>query len=196
MRLTDRAKRNRAVLSGSQEAKAARRGRIRRLGTQMMITAGVIAAMWVVAFGINQEYAVPAWAASSYTGEENGPEDYNAPPGNEGADEDGDAENDEITSYYEEYNPGMVRPRRFPEGVQLSFILTYEARDGARLRSGPGTADTVVIEMLYGDEILEYLGYYTADAYVDTLYWIHVRSQAGVVGYIASHLVEVVDGAS
>ena len=190
MRLTDRVKHNRARLSSSEENTAHRRQRARRLGNQMMITAGIIVAMWVVAFGINREYAAPAWAASS--GANEGSTQDETPPelgNNEDATETISGEEEPREDVY---LPGMVRPGLFPEGAQISFALTGNARDGARLRSGPGTADTVVIEMLWGDEILVYLNHYVADADVDTLYWIRVRSESGVVGYIGSHLVEVV----
>lgn len=194
MRLTDRAKHNRAVLLGDEDAKIIRCKRMRKLGNQMMITAGIIVAMWVVAFGINQEYTAPAWAASGNAGEDTVVANGYTPPNGEGANEYEETGNDdeaETLSYEDEYIP--VSPGRFLDG-EVSFILTQEASEGARLRSGPGTADTVVIEMLWGDEVLIYLGHYIADADVDTLYWIRVRSRAGMEGYIASHLVVEITG--
>ena len=190
LRLTDRVKRNREILSNN-EKKSARRGRIRTLGNQMMITAGVIVALWVVAFGINQEYVAPAWAANG--GGEGGNAPYignNEEPGNGEAN--GTTQPNGRPSNDTEYVPGLMRPGQFPPGVQISLALTQEAREGARLRSGPGTADTVVIEMLWGDGLLTYLGYYVPDADVSTLYWMRVLSPSGVTGYIGSHLVEVV----
>ncbi|MCL2379037.1 MAG: SH3 domain-containing protein [Defluviitaleaceae bacterium] len=182
MQLTDRAKRNRKILSNNEQKAPLRQRRIRRLGNQMMITAGVIVAMWVVAFGINQEYTAPAWVAGANVNENNEPDENQQEPDETGA-------NDETENH--ENIPGSHTPGLFPNGAQ-TLTLTQDAREGARLRSGPGTADTVVIEMLWGDELLTYLGYYIADADVDTLYWIRVRSQAGAEGYIGSHLVEAV----
>jgi len=192
LRLTDRVKQNRAILSNDKDKKELRRVRIRRLGNQMMIVAGVIIAFWVVAFGINQEYTAPAWAANGNANEgEIQDNNDNAEPSD--TDANGETANGEDPPYDDEYIPGLVRPGRFPEGAEITFALTAEARQGARLRSGPGTANTVVTEMLWGDGLLTYLGYYVEDADVDTLYWIRVRAASGAVGYIGSHLVEVVE---
>jgi len=188
LRLTDKAKRNRAVLSNND--RGTRRGRIRTLGNQMMVAAGIIVALWVVAFGINQEYTAPAWAANGSAGESIQPGDNNEVPN--GGETGGEQTPNGRPSTDHEYVPGMIRPGQFPPGAQVSLALTEDARDGARLRSGPGTADTTVIEMLWGEGLLTYLGYYMPDADVDTLYWMRVLSPSGVEGYIGSHLVEVV----
>lgn len=192
LRLTDKIKHNHMVLSGDEENKALRRKRIRRFGNQAMIAAAVIAAMWVTAFGINQEYTAPAWVGSGDAGQ-SGTQDNN-PHDPDGEETNYETENGEAPTNGSAYTPGMVRPGQLPEGAQISLVLTVEAREGARLRSGPGTADTVVIEMLWGDELLVYLGYYVADADVDTLYWMRVRSASGTIGYIGSHLVELAAG--
>jgi len=193
LRLTDRVKHNRARLSYNDDNKIIRRERIRRLGNQMMIAAGLIVALWVAAFGINQEYTTPAWVASGGAHESNAQDD--TPPIEDTTFDTNDkGDNNEDYLYEDEHTHGHVRPGLFAEGAAISFVLAGEAMEGARLRSGPGTADTVVIQMLYGDDLLTYLGYYVADADVDTLYWIRVRSQSGAEGYIASHLVEVVAG--
>jgi len=190
MRLTDRAKHNRALLAGGEENAALHQRRVRRLGNQMMIAACIIVAMWVVAFGINQEYTAPVWAAGSDADEIAIQDDNHTGP----QDSDTNGESDSNADIPPAANdiPGLVRPGQFPEGAQVNMALTSDAqREGARLRSAPGTADSIVIEMLWGNETLVYLGYYVADADVDTLYWLRVRSQSGEVGYIGSHLVVV-----
>jgi len=194
LRLTDRVKRNRAVLSNDKHNGTPRHGRIRRFGNQMMISAGLIAALWVVAFGINQEYTAPVWAANGSatgSGEANAQDYINNYPETDDTDANDYTERNERPSVDNAYVPGMIRPGQFQAGAQVSLALTQEAREGARLRSGPGTAGTTVIEMLWGDDLLTYLGYYVADMDVETLYWMRVISPSGATGYIGSHLVEV-----
>ena len=192
MRLTDSAKHNRALLAGGEENAVLQRKRVRRFGNQMMVAACVIVAMWVVAFGINQEYTAPVWVASGDADENAGPDDNGPEPQDAST---GDESDDNATPHDANDIPGLVRPGQFPDGAQISMALTGDAQvEGARLRNAPGTADSVVIEMLWGDETLVYLGHYVADADVDTLYWLRVRSLSGEVGYIGSHLVVLVSG--
>jgi len=188
MRLTDKARHNRAILSKHKGRMD--HGRVRRLGNWMMITSGIIATLWVAAFGLNQEYTAPAWVASGSPGENNSQE--NNYPESGDAEAGSGTENDDYPVNEEIYFPGLISPGRFPIGEQISLLLTEEAREGARLRSGPGTAGTTVIEMLWGDGLLTYLGHYVPDTDVETLYWMRVRSQSGTEGYIGSHLVEIV----
>ncbi|MCL2571328.1 MAG: SH3 domain-containing protein [Defluviitaleaceae bacterium] len=202
MRLCDRVKRNRAILASTRYSSIMRRGRVRRLGNYLMITTAIIVALWVGAFGLNQEYAMPAWAAMPSPGpnQTTEPED-NYADSNETGNESGDNEiddneandNDDNPATSDIYPPGMINPSQFPEGVQVILGLTLEAGyDGARVRDGPGT-DSTVIEMLWGYDLITYLGHYVPDADMETLYWLRVRTPLGTVGYIASQLVEVVE---
>jgi len=190
MRLCDKVKRNRAILSDTSFKGIIVRGNVRKLGNYMMLSAALIVALWVGAFGLSQEYAMPAWVG----GVTNIPEetsDYEEYADPDDTDSDNETENDDIAEPEEVYFPDMVTPSRFPSEGQVIFSLTDEASiEGARLRDGPGTG-TVVIEMLFGYELLTYMGYYIPDEDVATLYWLRVTTPSGTEGYIASHLVMV-----
>jgi len=191
LRLCDKAKHNRAVLSYNKYKGVLHRGRVRKFGNSLMISAAIVATLWVVAFGIDQEYAMPAWAAV-----DNGQDEPDAPVEN-------NHEPDETETGYEPdtheespateiYAPGLIRPGKFPAG-NVVLALTEEAADeGARLRDGPGITGTTVIEMLWGHDQMTFLGEYTADPVVEALYWLRVRTPSGTEGYIGSQLVEVI----
>jgi len=180
MRLSDRVKRNRAALSYTRYKGILKRGRVRRLGNLLMVSALIIITLWVVAFGLNQEYARPAWVGvDAIPNEEDNDAEYN-----------GDTQDEDSESPDEEYFPGILHPNVFPEGL-VHFVLTQDVReDGARLRDGPGT-NTVVIEMLFGQDRLTYLGYYAQDPDLASLFWLRVRTPSGTEGYIANQLVEL-----
>jgi len=190
LRLSDRVKHNRAVLSYTRYRGILHRGRVRKLGNYMMITAFILAAMWVVAFGLNQEYAAPVWAAVN-GGDENNtdiPDMYAEEPNHE----------DDIEEPSEVDEPplnlhGFISPSQLPLDTTISLALTENVQEeGARLRDGPGLTDTTVIEMLWGSGQMTFLGHYVPDDDVGTLYWLRVRTPSGIEGYIGSQLVEVV----
>ncbi|MCL2362923.1 MAG: SH3 domain-containing protein [Defluviitaleaceae bacterium] len=191
MRLCDKAKANQAMLANSGLKGIYNRGRVRRLGNYLMLCAGLIVALWVGAFGLSQEYAMPAWVGNlppEPIQTEEYEDDYT--DANE-TNDDYESEENEAPPQEEIYFPGMVRPSLFPPMTQIFLALTDEAsEDGARLRDGPGTG-TIVIEMIFGNELLMYLGYYAPDEDVETLYWLRVRTPEGTEGFIASHLVSV-----
>jgi len=205
MRLCDKVKHNRAVLSYTRYKNIMRQGRVRKVGNHLMIYTGIIATLWIGAFGLNQEYAMPAWAGSTpdvrenngqaeYPGPDETPQDNNGAvsDNNETNGETNNENNGESVGAADIYPPGLLSPGHFPADGQVIFALTDEAgSDGARLRDGPGTA-TTVIEMLFGYDLLIYLGFYAPDPDVETLYWLQVRTPSGAEGYIASQLVEVV----
>ena len=197
LRLCDKVKHNRAVLSNSKDRIALHRARIIKLGNRMMISALIIVTMWVVAFGLNQEYALPVLAVVDGGTDGTGTDDTGMPTENnsEPDDEDNNYEPDTNngTPTADIYAPGLVRPGQFPANTQILLTLTEEAaRDGARLRDGPGITGTTVIEMLWGYDLLTFLDYYAQDTVVEALYWLRVRTPSGTEGYIGSQLVEVV----
>jgi len=197
MRLCDRVKHNRAMLDSTGYRAILKNGRVRRLGNGMMIAAAVIATLWVGAFGLNQEYARPAWVGVT-TPEPTGESDDGYPGDADAYTHEDDAYNDEQdgTGQTEDgrdttdiYPPGMVVPGRLPAEGQVIFSLTEDAAlAGARLRDGPGI-DSTVIEMLFGYDLLVYLGQYIEDSDVRALYWLRVRTPSGTEGYIASQLL-------
>ena len=192
LRLCDKVKHNRAALAQSKQTGIPHSDRIKKLGNRMMISALIIVTMWVVAFGLNQEYALPALAVvDGNTNEAGMPVENDQEPDDPGSSEPDN--NEDPPSISDIYTPGLVRPGQFPAGAQVVLALTEEAaRDGARLRNGPGITGTTVIEMLWGYDLLTYLDYYVHDPDVEALYWLRVRTPLGTEGYIGSQLVEVV----
>ena len=192
LRLCDRVKHNRTVIDYTRYRGILRRGRVRKLGNHMMIAAGIIVTLWVGAFGLNQEYAVPAWAGTEAApGTAADPQDdTNIDNNNEYGGENDD--NNEAPSTSSENGHDIVHPSQFPHGTDTILALVEETREiGARLRDGPGTRSTV-IEMVWGYDLMIYLGHYVPDDDVEALFWLRVRTPSGMEGYIGSQLVEVV----
>jgi len=195
LRLCDRVKHNRTILSNSGFSGIFHRGRVRVMGTRMMIVATVIATMWVVAFGLNQEYAAPAWVGVDVTTNTNNEDD------NVITDTDDYPEPDNTEDEYESdiYNDNddineFISPGQFPLGSQVALVLAEHVQEeGARLWDMPSLSEGTVVEMLWGDEPLTFLGYYVADSDVDALYWLRVRAPSRAEGYIGSQLVEVAE---
>ena len=181
LRLCDKVKRNRLTLNHAKY-----RGMVvkaRRLALQLMVVCAVTATLWVSAFGLHQEYAdvvlplpdsvvggaeIPGYVDVGVPGYDNG--EYNG------------------GVYYAYYAPGVSRPSEWVYGRILT--LNEMGRDGARLRDGVGITGSVVIEILWGDQRLSYLGVYEHDPYVAGLYWIRVLAPSGAEGYISSALVD------
>jgi len=154
-----------------------------------MIAAAIVATMWVWAFGLSHEYAMPVWqGVTTNPVEDNDYEEENSLDNGENyIDEGHETPADTVL-----YVPGMINPSIFAPGETVIFSLSEEASmDGARLRDGPGTTDTTVIEMLFGHDLLVYLGQYAQDTDLETLFWLRVRAPSGMEGYIANQLLEV-----
>ena len=191
-RLCDKIKRNRNTLSYAGYTGILERGRVRKVGNHLMVYSAVIAALWIGAFGLNQEYVRPAWVGAV---DVSGDADENLHQSDDTNEDDGndDEDNSEVVPQAA-YIPGMLSPREFPAGGNVVLALAEEFRsDGVRLWDGPGPGtDTTVVEMLWGYDLLIYLGHYVPDSDVDALYWLRVRTPSGMEGYIGSQLVEVV----
>ena len=185
-RLSDRVKRNRAALSQGGYVGILKRGRVRKVGNYMMVAVGIICTLWILAFALNQEYVTPVWAGENTVADE--PEESDPIPDSEPENND---TNDLTVSGA--YIPGLIEPEQLPEDAAVLFVLEGSVRvSGARLRSGPGT-DSTVIEMLWGYDLMTYLGYFVPDSDVEALYWLRVRTPSGNEGYIANQLLEVVE---
>ena len=192
LNLCDKVKRNRAVLKYTGYRSILRNGRVRKLGNGLIISLCVISVMWVVAFGLSDEYAQLAVAIVEPP-QTDGPTPPAGTTNNDDVDNEHQNEAERIPSYTV-YYPGFIIPALLPPGTQIMLTLTDNAREGgARLRDGPGISGFTVIEVLWGYDLLIYLGNYVQDEDVDMLYWLHVLSPTGLEGYIASQLVEVVD---
>jgi hypothetical protein len=201
LRLSDRVKKNRLILAHTRYKGILYHGGVKRGSWRLVAVVGVVATLWLTAFGLHQEYAVPALAGNAnHPAVNNGEPSANGtngvqqnpanpsngnplPPSNIVFPPSDDPPPDII------YPPGYVNPALWPDAVTV-LRLNEHGTDGARLRDRPGFGG-VVIEMLWGARQLEYLDSFTPDEYVSGLYWLRVRSPEGLEGYIASHLVEL-----
>ena len=208
LRLCDKVKKNRTVLSHNKYSGIIHRGRVRRITLQMMIMCGTAATLWVAAFGLHHEYAAPALAvidnnitAGADGGGESGNYTYSHAPAD-------DAQHPAGTPGYSPYAPdyprippypptaetyayGLIDPSAFPLGEDTILALNDHGSPGARLRNGPGIAGYTIIEILWDNAHMLFLNSYVPDPDVEGLYWLRVLSPSGTDGYISSQLVEV-----
>lgn len=210
LRLTDKVKQNRLILNHTKYKGILHRGTVRRIAWVCVATIGVTATLWLTAFGLHHEYYVPALAG--YRGGEepattppvigeNTNNTISLPPTDNTSNE--LQENDDKNETPQEsgqatpapsdiiYPAGYINPQILSENVRLR--LSPDALTGARLRDTPGFLGTV-IQMVWEDAELMYTGIYIDEPFVPGLYWLQVRSADELTGYIASHLVVVVNG--
>jgi len=114
--------------------------------------------------------------------------------------ENGDTENDysENGEVYNEETPAEPPPGEaiYPAGDFDPSVLGADAAlrlndygaAGVRLRDRPGFGGVVLL-MLWGEQGLVFLNEYEADTQMDGLYWLRVRTDDGMEGYIASHVI-------
>ncbi|MCL2603037.1 MAG: SH3 domain-containing protein [Defluviitaleaceae bacterium] len=83
LRLTDKAKKNRLLLSHTKYKGILYRGGVKRAAWVIVVTVGVASTLWLTAFGLHQEYYVPALAGiPGESAPNNGREPNNRPTGN------------------------------------------------------------------------------------------------------------------
>jgi len=203
LRLCDKVKKNRLILNHAKYKGMVWRSK--RLTTRLMVFCGVVATLWVVAFGLHLEFAdtyEPAMVISNET---------TAESENEESDNDYDGhtydeyESNGYTAEYSPESPLITQPPAAPPtppppptwldyytpGAEIILVLNETGREGSRLRSGPGVANYTVLEILFDNDRLMYMRAYTPCAYEDGEFWLRVLSPSGTVGYISSVLVDV-----
>jgi hypothetical protein len=187
LRLCDRVKQNRIILSHTKYKGMIIRSQ--KFAKKAMVVCGIAATLWVSAFGLHQEYAAPVLLVVD--GDSTNMENiYNGEP-SQAYSADTILTNDQYDSTphvpaYEATN--MLTPADL-QNATLS--LNEQGSQGARLRDGAGISGQTIIEILWDDAELVFLNSYVPDEYVNGLYWLHVQSPTGMVGYISSQLVEV-----
>jgi len=180
LRLSDKVKRNRMILAHTRYRGILYRGTVKRFTWVLIATVGFAATLWLTAFGLHQEYYMPAMASYS-NGEDSAPGDdtsINAVPTLPLPSE----------NLYD-FNDYTAAPFTLPEYASLR--LNELGAGGARLRDLPCFADGRVIEMVWGNHVLTFLNELYADATVPGLYWLRVLSPEGLAGYIASYLLVI-----
>lgn len=189
LRLCDKVKRNRQLLSNLKYGGMIRRAKWFTL--RAMIIFGVISLLWVAGFGLHGEYAVPAMVQIGTGPPEVAATEY----------ENGTTETEQPAAPGEtvDYTPAPQGPREPPLWLDPYFWPTDEdivlrlnelGQPGARLRDGPGIVGRNIIEILWQDDEMQFLHSYYPDSDVQGLYWLRVRSPHGTEGYISSQLVE------
>ena len=200
LRLCDKVKLNRAKIADAQYKAVLARGSVKRFAWELVVTAGIALTAWLTAFGLHQEYYVPALAGVE---QEQPPPTPTPPPPENGEwlpGENGDTENDysENGEVYNEETPAEPPPGEaiYPAGDFDPSVLGADAAlrlndygaAGVRLRDRPGFGGVVLL-MLWGEQGLVFLNEYEADTQMDGLYWLRVRTDDGMEGYIASHVI-------
>ncbi|MCL2577446.1 MAG: SH3 domain-containing protein [Defluviitaleaceae bacterium] len=183
LRLCDKVKNNRLILSHTKFKGMILRSR--KFAMHLMFICAVAVTLWVSAFGLHYEYAVPVTLEIKEREVFSEPEE----PENEPA----DFSTEELENLYHEETPYYTADFQLtPADWQDNdvFTLNEQGRQGARLRDGPGIAGQTVIEILWDDAELIYLNDYVPDEFVNGLYWLRVESPSGTVGYISSQLIE------
>jgi len=134
-----------------------------------MLVLAVVAALWAVAFGLYVEYATPAAVILEA----------------DGGDSDGEQVENEADSEAAE-EPKNEIEIELVEGALLT--LNEMGKQGAMLRDGVGIEATI-IEVVWGEDELVYLGRYAADEHVNGLLWLWVQAPSGTEGYVSSQLI-------
>ncbi|MCL1862671.1 MAG: SH3 domain-containing protein [Defluviitaleaceae bacterium] len=178
LRLCDRVKRNRMILSHTKYKGVMIRSR--SFAQQFLVVCAVTVTLWASAFGLHREYAIPAMAFIPYDSEINIGETAHL--------------YDENNQHYEttqlpDTPDTTPQPATTDWQENIVFALNEQGRTGARLRDGPGIADQTIIEILWDDATLTFLNEYVPDTYVNGLYWLLVQTDDGTIGYISSQLL-------
>ena len=189
LRLSDKVKKNRLILHHTRYRGILYRGYVKRFTWVLIATVGFAATLWLTAFGLHQEYYVPALAGyANGTQANQQPGNAATTPGNELPGTNGHPGTAQPGYGYAPYYPNgyVAAPFSLPEYASLR--LNELGANGARLRDMPSFAYGRVIEMVWGNHVLTYLNVFQPDDTVPGLYWLRVLSPEGVAGYIASYL--------
>ena len=192
LRLCDKVKRNRQILKYTKYTGILRRGKVRRFSMQMMLVCGTMATLWIGAFGLHQEYAAPAMAIVDVAAEQNYV-DYQPSEDATEYDTPYDAVDVSDLDYFTHWTDADIPVDPWDAYANAIFTLNEQGRPGARLRNGPGVADTTIIEILWDDDQLLFLNAAIPDVDVDGMYWLHVQTPSGADGYISSQLIDMLN---
>ncbi|MCL2286004.1 MAG: SH3 domain-containing protein [Firmicutes bacterium] len=154
----------------------------RKAALRLLIVCGAASTLWLSAFGLHHDHAVPVAAVNA------------------------GAISNAITDLAEYYasgavfaddthnmlNTGWPGAAAWPADLEIILYLNELGQQGTRLRSGPGIADYTVIEILWDNDLLVYLYRSYPDKYEEGLYWLRVLSPTGTEGYVSSQLVGIV----
>ena len=193
LRLTDKAKKNRELLDELDYGLAIVkiRGFERRLSYFLL----TMSTLWIVAFGLYAEffYTIPetfvgGTVTNGWIFDTNINQDISQ--GLEADVSENEISYEDTYGEHGVYQPGFINPGEWYVR-DIALKLNEAGRGGAWLRNGPGISGFVVIEVLWGDVVLDYMNHYVHDDYVIGLYWLRVRTPDSNTGYLASSLVEV-----
>ncbi|MCL1877732.1 MAG: SH3 domain-containing protein [Defluviitaleaceae bacterium] len=172
LRLCDCVKQNRIILEHTRFKGMLHRSQ--KFSTWFMITCAIGATLWVSAFGLHHEYVAPTVAIIN----------------------EAEIFDDDVDEIFEDeelfYTPVEIPPAPAYWDVNTIFALNEQGREGARLRGGPGIDGQTILEILWDDAQLIFLGEYVSDTYVNGMYWLRVETTSGTVGYISSMMLEEV----
>jgi len=189
LRLCDKAKRNRKILSNLTYTALVRRAKWFTL--RAVIILGVVSTLWVAGFGLHKEYAEPVMVQNGNDGQTAATTPENTENENDIPEQPpADTATANHPTQAQAEQPPWLDPYFWPASEDIVLRLNELGQPGARLRDGPGIAGRTIIEILWQDDEMEFLHSYYPDQDVQGLYWLRVRSPHGTEGYIASQLVE------
>jgi len=90
---------------------------------------------------------------------------------------------------YNSNRPDWFTPELWTVDTHIILYLNEQGQKGANLRNGPGIMEYSVIEILWDNDQVVFLHSFFPDTHVDGLYWLHVLSPSGTMGYLSSQLV-------
>ena len=193
LRLTDKAKKKRELLGELDYGMSI--VKLRNAERKISYFLLSLSTLWIVAFGLYAEFFPPPSAlldnSTSVNGHAVGPDLGQYAPGyREEHVNENEINEGNIGGGHNVYQPGTINPAEW-DAANIVLMLNETGRSGAWLRTGPGISGFIVTQVLWGDVVLDYMGFYVPDDYVTGLYWIRVRTPEGNTGYLASSLVEV-----
>ena len=177
LRLCDRIKRNRLVLKHTRYSGIMYRGVVQKIAKRLMTVAMVISCLWILAFGLYNEFAYGIDKDIITTG---------ASGNGFAADETPDIPGDEA---FPQTEPLVMNPATWPEEMELVFTLNARGAGGSNIRDNPGVNSGTPVAVVNGDALLVYLNEYAFDD-SSGVYWLKVRAPSGVEGYISCTLLD------
>jgi hypothetical protein len=189
--LCDKVKLNRLKLDHVRYKGIIIHGHVRRGGHRLIVIGMIAGTLWVAAFGLYYEYAYQM-ERPVMTQEE--PQESNAllavPAFASAAPEPTPPPTPVPTPEFT-YTPPTLSPDEMFWLDANILYLNDIGYDGSNVRDKPDGTDSIVVEIVWGTAVLEYLGEYYEDPNTPTMYWLKVRTAAGTVGYVSNRLLQL-----
>ena len=176
--LCDKINDNRRKMANMRYVEVFKRKNLRKLSRGIAIFVFIVVALWLGAFGIYANNELTSSNELPSINVQTRPESN--PPNIILGD----------VPYFVIYGPSLAESPTWITDESRVLRLNSEGMIGSRLRSGPSFEYSYVIEILWGEQRMEFTGVFYTDDYVPDMYWLQVIAESGQIGYISSQLVE------